>query len=226
MIILFIALLGAQSKASILLALSFLPYYFYLKKKIGPLIVGLILAVPVIVASDLIGGLQGYYINYERFAQAAHERPDDINLVMGRMMGSVLLPRMVAEYPIFGIGIGNYSLIRNDPSLLRGLPTVSGWDLHGLGLLGYCAELGLPLTFFVLWVFAYPIRKTRKSGVWVRMIAAYPLAAALFGVQLNFSYIWVYSGLALAAASIEKKYLASLVQQRYLVRKQQLVSCN
>jgi hypothetical protein len=212
MALLLVALIGSQSKAAILLSMSFLAYYFYLKKRIGPVLLGLIVIFPALFASDLIDGLQGYYANYDRFAQAAYERPDDANLVMGRIMGSILLPRMVAEHPLLGIGIGNYSLIRNDPSILRGLPTVSGWDLHGLGLLGYCAELGIPLTIFVLWIVAYPIRMTVKNGVWIRMAAAYPLAAALFGVQLNFAYIWIYAGIALAAAAIENRHIAGLQQ--------------
>ena len=48
----------------------------------------------------------------------------------GRLGGAVLVPRMIADHPWTGIGLGNYPLMRNDPHYLQGLPTNDAWDLQ------------------------------------------------------------------------------------------------
>ncbi len=172
------------------------------------------IAIPVVLGSSLIDGLQGYYESLASFRISMAMRPDDYNLVMGRVMATVLLPRIVMLHPILGIGIGNYSLVRNDPMILLGLPTTPEWDLPGLGILGYVAELGIPLTLLVLWLYAYPMRASRGLSGWLALLSAYPLMAALFGVQLNFCYPWVVAGLALAAVDIERKFSAPAPEAR------------
>lgn len=202
-----VALVGSQSKAGILLCAGLAIYYLYLMKRIGVVFCAFAILVPVAAATDVYEGLSGYYENIERFEAAARERPDDVSLVMGRVMGSVLLPRIVEAHPLLGVGIGNYSLVRNDPEILQGLPRVRGWDLHGLGLLGYAAELGIPLTLYLLWLYAYPMRVAPKQSGWLRLLGAYALMAALFGVQINFAYPWIIAGFALAAVAVEKRAL-------------------
>ena len=200
--ILIIALLGAQSKAAILLLLLLGAYMLYLKGNVGIVVLAPLLVVPLLASSNLYEGLNGYFQTFTGFDRAVRLRPDDPSLVMGRIMGAILLPRMVEQHPFIGIGIGNYSLMRNDPEILRGLPTTAQWDLPGLGLLGYVAELGIPLTLFALWLYSAPMRHSRTKIFWLGGCAAYPVLAAIFGVQLNFAYPWIMSGIVLSAISM------------------------
>ncbi len=201
-----LAVIGSQSKAAVLVIII-LALLSILQQRRGSMIfVAFALILPVAIASNLVEGLSGYYENLSNFRSEAYERSTDGNLVNGRLMASVLLPRIVQAHPVLGIGIGNYSLIRNDPGILLGLPRTEIWDLHGLGLLGYLAELGIPLTLFVLYIYAYPLLRALRSRPWIFLLSAYPPLAALFGVQLNFAYPWIVMALALGALSIEREH--------------------
>jgi len=117
-------------------------------------------------------------------------------------MAAHLVPRMIAEHPFGGIGFGNYSLQRNNPNYLQGLPTTSGWDLPGLGLAGYVAELGVPLVLFLIWLIWYPVKVIRfhKVSILVVLTASYQFFAHLVGVQITFVYPWLLTALALGYA--------------------------
>ena len=210
MALLCVALVGAQSKASaLLLVVVSIPYFIRVRQLKTMLLLGL-LALPVVIASNVLEGIGGYYDSMANFNTVMSERPDDTNLIMGRIAAAILLPRMVEAHPFLGIGVGNYSLIRNDPSILQGMPRVEAWDLHGLGLLGYCAELGIPLALYVMWIYAYPIVVAWRTRPWIVLLATYPLIAAIFGVQLNFAYPWIVAGLALGAVEIDRDHRARL----------------
>lgn len=205
-----IAIVGSQSKSAVLVIILVAFLSFAQQRRASLIIVAFALILPLAVASNLVEGLNGYYDNLVNFRSEAYERSTDGNLVNGRLMASVLLPRIVEAHPMLGVGIGNYSLVRNDPNILLGLPRTEVWDLHGLGLLGYLAELGIPLTLFVLYVYAYPLLAALRSRAWIFQLSAYPLLAALFGVQLNFAYPWIMIGIALAALSIERNYRSKM----------------
>ena len=210
MALLCVALVGAQSKASaLLLVVVSIPYFIRVRQLKTMLLLGL-LALPVVIASNVLEGIGGYYDSLANFNTVMSERPDDTTLIMGRIAAAILRPRMVEAHPFRGIGVGNYSLIRNDPSILQGMPRVEAWDLHGLGLLGYCAELGIPLALYVMWIYAYPIVVAWRTRPWIVLLATYPLIAAIFGVQLNFAYPWIVAGLALGAVEIDRDHHARL----------------
>lgn len=204
-----VAFVGAQSKAAVLLLIVLFIMYLFKIRRAGLVLLGILALVPLALTSNLAKGLHGYYDNFAHFEQAARERPDDYALLMGRLAAAVLMPRMIEEHPLLGIGIGNYSLMRNEPSVLRGLPRVELWDLNGLGLLGYMAELGIPLTLFILVIYAYPLAMAWKRRPWIVLLCTYPLLAALFGVQLYFAYPWVLAGLGLAAIEIDDHHRAT-----------------
>jgi hypothetical protein len=127
-------------------------------------------------------------------------RPDDINLIMGRIAAALIIPRMIEAHPVLGIGIGNYSLMRNDPDYLDGLPAVQDWDLPGLGLISVAAELGIPLALLFIWLLSRPARmawRARCPAI-VLATAGFQPAAYALGVNLNFFYPWLISGFALA----------------------------
>jgi hypothetical protein len=205
-----IAIVGSQSKAAVLVILLLASLGFLHQRRASLIVVAFALILPIAIVSNLVEGLNGYYSNLVNFRAEAYDRSTDGNLVNGRLMASVLLPRIVEAHPALGVGIGNYSLIRNDPNILLGLPRTEMWDLHGLGLLGYLAELGIPLTLFVLYIYAYPFIQAVRSRAWIFLLSAYPLLAALFGVQLNFAYPWIVIGIALGALSIERKHRMTL----------------
>ncbi|MGK6353904.1 hypothetical protein ACMGDH_01605 [Sphingomonas sp. DT-207] len=200
--ILFLALLGAQSKSAAFLVLFLAGAYMVVTRRTSTIIFLLPIAIPFLLTSDIVQGVNGYLESREKFAVLAFTNPEDYNLVMGRVMASILLPRIIEAHPFLGIGVGNYSLVRNDPSLLRGLPQVDLWDLQGLGLLGYAAELGIPLTLYVMYVYLIPFRRALSTRPWIATLCIYPLGAALFGVQLSFAYPWVVMGMGLGAIAI------------------------
>ena len=120
---------------------------------------------------------------------------------MGRIVAAFIVPRMIAAHPMLGIGIGNYSLMRNDPDYLRGLPFVDDWDLPGLGLISDAAELGIPLTLFLAALLLRPFLQARKQKAHAVCMAAaaFQPAALLLGVNLNFFYPWLITAFLLAS---------------------------
>jgi hypothetical protein len=142
----------------------------------------------------------GYFYSYTNFDELLYYRPGDPSLIMGRVTGALILPRMAVAHPILGVGLGNYSLMRNDPAYLQGLPVVDEWDLPGMGLLGSAAELGVPLTLGFLALLLLPLRQAwRRGGSPVLVAAAvFQPVAFLLGVNLNFFYPWLIAAFALA----------------------------
>jgi hypothetical protein len=146
------------------------------------------------------GKLYGYAYAYLNFDEALFYRPEDPSLIMGRLAASLIVPRMIAAHPVLGIGVGNYSLMRNDPDYLQGLPPVDEWDLAGMGLFGSAAEFGLPLALFLLALLLRPLFKARrrKAPAIVAVAAAFQPAAFLLGVNLNFFYPWLVAAFVLS----------------------------
>ena len=151
--------------------------------------------------------LGNYKDNFERFDESAFFRPNDRNLVMGRIIGAFIIPRMIAAHPVLGIGIGNYSLMRNDPDYLQGLPAVDDWDLPGLGLVSDAAELGIPMTLFLLWILIrlpWKAKNQRAPAILVAAAAFQPVSL-LLGINLNFFYPWLVTAFALAVLAQHRR---------------------
>ena len=146
------------------------------------------------------GKLYGYAYAFLNFDEALYYRPDDPSLIMGRLAASVIVPQMIAAHPWAGIGVGNYSLMRNDPDYLQGLPAVDDWDLAGMGLLGSTAEFGVPLTLFLVALLLRPFIRAvrRKSPAIVAVAASFLPLAFLLGVNLNFFYPWLVAAFVLS----------------------------
>jgi len=149
--------------------------------------------------------LLAYWLLYQDIDEVAANHPGDPNYVMGRVTGALIVPRMIAAHPLGGIGLGNYSLMRNDPEYLQGLPAVDEWDLTGMGLAGAMAELGVPLALCLFAVLLRPLRmaRKRKEASVVAIAAAFQPLSFVLGVNLNFFYPWLITALALASQRAE-----------------------
>jgi hypothetical protein len=146
---------------------------------------------------------------YERYS---HIRANDPNFVYGRVAGGFIVPRMIAAHPLTGIGWGNYSNLRNSPEFRGGSQFVSGTDEPGLGLLGSAADLGLPLTSFLLICFLVPIFyvRHRRVPLYVVNLALWQPIVHIFGGQLNLTYPWITTALALGLTYARKPEAAEV----------------
>lgn len=197
---LFLATLAAAaSKAAILVIVLLGLYHMYRIRRIRYLVVMAPLLIGLALAANFTVTLRNYAENYVNFSRMAAQHPYDTNIIEGRLMAAILVPVMVAHHPVAGVGIGNYSLQRNNPAFLGSLPPSLGWDLPGLGLIGYAAELGIPLLLFLYWLLWRPVsiaRRVHASPI-VISLAAYQTFAHTLGVQPTFVYPWIVSGIAL-----------------------------
>lgn len=172
------------------------------------------------IAMNLPAVLAGYLDSYQNLEDKAASMSEiDPNLVMGRVAGAYIVPRMVEAHPVTGIGIGNYSLMRNDPRYLGSLPPVtSAEDLPGLGLLGDTAEFGIPLTLFIAFLLLLPYFSYRRKAFIVGMAASFQIVAHLMGAHLNFFYPWFVSACAIAVGNSQgerpRLWQASLISPR------------
>lgn len=126
---------------------------------------------------------------------AAEQEKDDYNsLVTGRVAAWHIAPRMVAANPAFGVGLGHYSLVRNDPRYRGPFPEVQVWDLTGLGIGTLLVEVGLVGTILFCGIFALLFVQLRRKSetrayAWLAVV---PLVFLIFGVQYYFLYPWMF----------------------------------
>lgn len=142
--------------------------------------------------------LTGYVYSYMNTEEAIAERGRDYNLVVGRVSGFHIVPKMIATHPLTGIGFGNYPLMRNDPDYLDGLPAITEVeDLPGLGLLGVAAEIGVPATLWLIVLLFIPYLRNRKNGAVVACASLFQPMAHIFGMQITFFLPWFVTACAL-----------------------------
>ncbi|PWK02469.1 O-antigen ligase-like membrane protein [Flavobacterium araucananum] len=143
-----------------------------------------------------------YVTELNRVKQSVKERPEDINLILGRVSGVYIVPNMIEENPIFGIGLGNYPLLRNNAEYRTFFPKppkeVIDIDAHGFGgIIDIIVEMGLLGFFFFMFIVYgvyYEIRSINKGIVLVLGF----LLIYCFGVQIYFLYPWVLLAVILA----------------------------
>lgn len=196
------ALVLSQSKAGLLVALGLCGVaVLFSGSRLQKIAVAGLCALVVTAALSLFGGkVFGYFYAYLNLEEAMAYRPGDPSLIMGRIAAALIVPRMIAEHPVLGIGVGNYSLMRNDPEYLQGLPPVSEWDLPGMGLAGCAAEFGIPLTVFLFVLLLRPLVLSRKAAqpAVIAVAASFQPLAFLLGVNLNFFYPWLVASFVMA----------------------------
>ncbi len=201
-VILLVALLLSGSKVGLLAAMSLCVIAALLSggKRQMLALAGVLALLLTVFVIRFQGSLSGYLYAYLNFDEAYYYRPDDPSLIMGRIAATLIVPRMISAHPLLGIGVGNYSLMRNDPDYLQGLPPVDEWDLAGMGLLGSAAEFGIPLTLLLLALLIQPLvhARRRKAPLIVTLAAGFQPIAFLLGVNLNFFYPWLVAAFVLS----------------------------
>lgn len=202
-------LIASQSKSAILFLIIILSsYYIFLDKlKLKHIVlIGVFLCILVISINHLFNfsdRLLGYQYDLENIESAIASRKDDPNLVMGRIAGFFIAPEIIRDNAMLGVGLGNYSLVRNNPEYRGVFPAVSEWDLHGLGgIVNLLIETGFIGLFFLAIPF-YKFWKRSKSKV-VKILIFIFVAAQIFGVQTHFQYIWFIIGVATAISNQSK----------------------
>jgi hypothetical protein len=152
--------------------------------------VSVITLAPLVIANIA----NNYVTEIADLENQVRSRLDDTNFVMGRVAGLHIIPEMVKNNPLLGVGLGNYSLVRNDP-VYRGIfPSVDLWDLSGLGgiatMLAEGGLIGVILCFYPLFAL---FKQTSPTG---RGLLVASCLSLFFGVQFYFTYPWI--GVALS----------------------------
>lgn len=165
---------------------------------------------------DLGRALHLYRMGAETYERLSRLHSHDANIVQGRVAGLFIAPRMIAQHPILGVGWGNYGLVRNAPEY-RG---ISAWsdvpDEPALGVIGQASEFGVPLTVLLLVCLFFPVvylRRLRAPGYVLNLALLQPFVH-LFGAQLNVTYPWVVTAMALALGMAAQHRRSESVQLR------------
>ncbi|WP_347156789.1 O-antigen ligase family protein [Pontibacter chitinilyticus] len=203
-----VVILCAQSKAGIVAVLAWHFYLFYQRFRYASwfkyLVFIALIPIFYIVFTKVVAN---YIYAVKHFSELVVLRKGDNNFMMGRIAAIHLIPNMVRDNPLWGIGLGNYALVRNNPAYLTALPAAQDWDAPGLGIfVTLIVENGIiGLCCFVLILYLLYRRYAKQSFLSAEALKAFALIC-LLGVQLHFLYIWFFIGFALAAPN-EKELL-------------------
>lgn len=194
----------AQSKSAILACLFLVLLNIFIagsfRLRVSLLVGASAFALTILTLTDFSRNVMGYVEAYQLVQEVGTNLDDSAyGGFGGRLAGAILVPRMIAAHPATGIGLGNYPILFNDPHYLQGLPYTGNWEAPGLGIVGYVAELGIPLFLYLLVILCSPfwLAYRRKSAPIILILTAVQPLVHIFGVQLNFYYPWICSGIAL-----------------------------
>ncbi len=201
-----VAFVGSQSKAAVAALLAVGIVNLLLLRSVAQrlAVVAVIVAALVAVSQflDITRSLRVYRELGLAYERGSHQHKNDPNFVLGRVAGAFIVPRMIAEHPLTGVGWGNYGLVRNAPEYRGASAWVDLNDEPALGVAGLAAELGLPLTALLLLCLLYPailLRRRRAPAHLVNLALVQPVVH-IFGAQLNLTYPWIVTAFALGLA--------------------------
>lgn len=194
----------ARSKAGVLFAVIWIGLYNFeiLKNKLRILFLPLTVVFLTGFYFLFVNISEMYITELNRVKLSIKERPTDINLILGRVAGIYIVPNMVVENPVFGIGLGNYPLLRNNAEYRSFFPKPLkesiDIDAHGFGgMVDILVEMGIVGLFFFMFI-VFGLRKEVKNR---RKGTVFILGFVLiycFGVQIYFLYPWVLLAIILA----------------------------
>lgn len=203
-VVLALVFLGSKSKAAFCAALFVLLMNGVLAKSFRRRVVVAVSVVVVLVAVSQVINLGKALAAYKRVSQAyerlSHRHLKDGNFVYGRVAGAFIVPRIIHEHPLVGVGWGNYGLVRNAPEY-RGAAAFAHqiYDEPALGLVGMTADLGIPLVLCLAGCLFLPfiyLRRIKAPGYLANLALLQPVVH-LFGAQLNLTYPWIVTAFAL-----------------------------
>jgi O-antigen ligase len=137
-----IALLLTQSKAGFVAFFVFLFFILFQNNKflsgfLNPKNIFRFFMTILIVVLIGVGATykiaNNYYQDIQNIDEEIKGRENDSSLVMGRIAATDIGPRILQDNPFLGVGLGAYSLVRNNVNYRGSFPVVTGWDLTGLG---------------------------------------------------------------------------------------------
>ena len=117
---------------------------------------------------------------------------------MGRIAGVFIFPDMIVDYPVLGIGLGNYPIMRNNPKYLDFIPKSpkGETDAHGFGgIVQLLVDGGIVvfgLFLLIMYKFYKDVKKNKNKSENFLLIF---LFFFIFGVQIYFLYPWVLLGI-------------------------------
>lgn len=199
----------AKSKAGILMLVLWAVIYYYktIYKKIKSLSIFVFVLGGLIALFSFMKLAEVYIDNNKNMEKYMKLRPNDTNITMGRIAGSHIVPNMIMDNPVFGIGLGNYPIVRNVPEYRTFVPyTPDGkTDAHGIGgIIQILVDGGLFILFLFLLLFYALIKRTIRLKNDLEIYAFAFLCFFLTGVQIYFLYPWFLLGVLIALN--EKKY--------------------
>lgn len=121
----------------------------------------------------------------------------DPNFMLGRISASVILPSMLQDSYLKGIGWGNYPLLRNNPQYRKFMPEipVSMWDATGFGgMIDTLVEAGIPLFALYLLIYFHAIKQIKKKISNSNYVVLAFIGPLLLGVSIYFLYTWFLLG--------------------------------
>ncbi len=201
-----IAFVGSQSKSAVAALVVIGILNLLLLRSIAQrlAIVGVVVVAIVAVSQvlDIARSLRVYRELSLAYERGSYQHKNDPNFVLGRVAGAFIVPRMIAEHPLTGVGWGNYGLVRNAPEYRGASAWVDLNDEPALGIAGLAAELGVPVTALLLLCLMYPAILLRRKGAPSHLInlALVQPVVHLCGAQLNLTYPWIVTAFALGLA--------------------------
>lgn len=194
----------ARSKAGILFIVVWIVLYNFeiLKNKLRAFVIPLTVAFAIGFYFLFVNISAMYFKEFNRIKLSIQERPTDINLILGRVSGVYIVPNMVKENPVFGIGMGNYPLLRNNAyyrTIFPKPPKESiDIDAHGFGgIIDILVEMGLAGLFFFMFIIYGLCQEIKTFNKGIILVLGFILIYS-FGVQIYFLYPWVLFAIILA----------------------------
>ena len=201
--LMFVVFFLARSKAGIVLILTWyiLLYYKRWYDKLKELNILILIIGGLLISLVIVTLSKGYIDDISNVKREMKERPRDVNLVMGRIAGLFIFPKMVSENPILGIGLGNYPIMRNNPKYLGFIPNSpkGKTDAHGFGgLIQLLVDGGIVVFSLFLFIIYQLFIKLKQKGKNEERFLQIFLFFFVFGVQIYFLYPWILIGILMS----------------------------
>lgn len=130
-----------------------------------------------------------YILNKEYLKLVISNDPTHYWVIGGRVPGFFIIKEMVSANPLFGIGMGNYQLLRNSTEFLNIFPVTFLWDYHGFGgLVDLIVEFGIIGFFIFIGILLYAFR---SKSIFYGLLFIIPFS---LGLPLYFHYPWILFG--------------------------------